>query len=84
MRPDNSFDFETLRSRQGQAEAILVAYDMMEANGQDVRPEPLEARRKALVAPAIAQGRGGARRYPTERGGVDPIRPDTRRIEIGR
>jgi hypothetical protein len=26
MRPDNSFDFEGLRSRQGQAEAILVAY----------------------------------------------------------
>ena len=28
MRPDNSFDFEALRSRQGQAEAILVAYDI--------------------------------------------------------
>src|SRR5881392_2937647 len=49
MRPDNSFDFEALRSRQGQAEAILVAYDVMEADGQDVRPEPLEARRKTLT-----------------------------------
>ena len=44
--PDNIFDFECLRSRQGQAEAILVAYDIMEADGQDLRPEPLEERRK--------------------------------------
>jgi hypothetical protein len=28
LRPDNSFDFQALRSRQGQAEAILVAYDV--------------------------------------------------------
>src|SRR5881392_1124574 len=49
MRPDNSFDFEALRSRQGQAEAVLVAYDIMEVDGQDVRPEPLEERRKRLA-----------------------------------
>ena len=30
LRTDNSFDFEALRSRQGQAEAILVAYDIMQ------------------------------------------------------
>jgi ATP-dependent DNA ligase len=30
----------------GQAEAILVAYDIMEVDGRDVRPEPLEQRRK--------------------------------------
>jgi ATP-dependent DNA ligase len=42
-------DFEALRSRKGQAEAILVAYDIMGGeNGQDVRPEPLEERRKRL------------------------------------
>jgi len=29
MRRDNTFDFEGLRSRQGQAEAILVAYDCL-------------------------------------------------------
>jgi bifunctional non-homologous end joining protein LigD len=45
LRTDNSFDFEALRSRQGQAEAILVAYDLMELE----RPEPLEARRKRLA-----------------------------------
>ena len=48
MRPGKTFDFEALRSRQGQAEAILVAYDVMEVDGQDVRPEPLEERRKRL------------------------------------
>ena len=37
MRSDGTFDFEGLRSRQGQAEAILVAYDVMELDGQDMR-----------------------------------------------
>src|SRR3954464_14355847 len=49
LRPDNTSDFQALRSRQGQAEAILVAYDIMEANGQDVRPEPPEERRNRLA-----------------------------------
>ena len=35
-------------------EAILVAYDIMEVDGQDVRPEPLEERRERLGAAAIA------------------------------
>jgi hypothetical protein len=48
LRPDHSFNFEALRSRQGQAEAILVAYDL-EMDGQDVRPEALEERRKRLA-----------------------------------
>ena len=49
LRSDTTSDFEALRSRQGQAEAILVAYDIMEVDGQDVRPEPLEERRKRLA-----------------------------------
>jgi bifunctional non-homologous end joining protein LigD len=48
LRPDNTSDFEGLRSRQGQAEAILVAYDVLGLNGQDMRPEALEERRKRL------------------------------------
>ena len=36
-------------SRQRQAEAILVAFDVLEVDGQDVRPEPLEERRKRLA-----------------------------------
>jgi bifunctional non-homologous end joining protein LigD len=39
LRPDNTSDFEALRSRQGHAEAILIAYDIMETDGPDVRPE---------------------------------------------
>ena len=37
--------FEALRSLPREAEAILVACDVMDADGQDVRPEPLEERR---------------------------------------
>jgi bifunctional non-homologous end joining protein LigD len=48
MRWDNTSDFEGLRSRQGQAEAILVAYDVMELDGRDMRLEALEERRKRL------------------------------------
>jgi ATP-dependent DNA ligase len=39
MRSDGTFDFEGLRSRQGQAEAILVAYDVMELDGHDMRAD---------------------------------------------
>ena len=49
LRADNTSDFEGLRSRQGQAEAILVTYDVMELDGADMRGEPLEARRQRLT-----------------------------------
>jgi bifunctional non-homologous end joining protein LigD len=49
LRSDNTSNFDVLRSRQGQAEAILVAYDVMEVDGADMRPEPLEERRKRLA-----------------------------------
>jgi hypothetical protein len=42
MRSDNTFDFEGFRSRQGQAEAILVAYDVMEIDEPAIRPESKE------------------------------------------
>jgi ATP-dependent DNA ligase len=48
MRPDNTFDFEGLRSRHVQAEGVLVAYDVMEVDGRDVRPERRETKRKPL------------------------------------
>ena len=71
LRPPMTLpDFEALRSRQGQAEAILVAYDIMEVEGQDVRPEPLEERRKRwrscyLVATRrCVRGSSSVRRSP--------------------
>jgi len=42
-------DFQALRSREGQANAVLVAYDLLEIDGQDIRREPLQDRRKRLV-----------------------------------
>jgi hypothetical protein len=48
LRSDNLSDSDGLRSRQGQSEAILVTYDVLEV-GQDVRPESLEERRKRLA-----------------------------------
>ena len=36
---------------QPKAEAILVAYDLMEADGQDLRPEPLEERVSEAAIP---------------------------------
>jgi bifunctional non-homologous end joining protein LigD len=49
LRPDNSFDFAALRSKDGQGEAVLVAYDLMQVDAEDVRGEGLEARRKRLA-----------------------------------
>ena len=66
MRPDNRSDFEALRSRQGQAEAILVAYDIMEADGQDMRPEPLEERQEEASEAAIAQNQSNARGHSAQ------------------
>jgi bifunctional non-homologous end joining protein LigD len=42
LRPEHRFDFDALCSREGQGEAILVAYDLMQVEGEDVRGEPLE------------------------------------------
>jgi|tagenome__1003787_1003787.scaffolds.fasta_scaffold19580254_1 hypothetical protein len=46
--------FEGLRSRKGQTEAILVTYDVLEVDGEDMRPEPLEER---ASAPVINRGK---------------------------
>ena len=45
-----------------------MAYDIMEADGQDVRPEPLEERRKLLGEAAVPQDQGDAKRHPNQRG----------------
>src|SRR6187399_75392 len=49
MRSADRCDCEALRSRQGQAEAILVTYDVTQVEGADLRSEPLEKRRKHLT-----------------------------------
>ena len=37
-----------MRTSAGQANAILIAYDLLEVDGQDIRREPLQDRRKRL------------------------------------
>ena len=49
-RPDGNSDFHALRSCAGAAEAILVAFDLVELDGRDFRREPLEVRRTLLAA----------------------------------
>ena len=44
--PDNTSDFDSLRSRQGQAEAILVAYDVMDNGRAGRAPRASRRRRK--------------------------------------
>ena len=43
------------------------AYDLMEAKGQDIRPEPLEERRKRLSKLLSRKTKADARRHPTQR-----------------
>jgi len=49
---DGRSDFDRMRacfSRHGAPEAILYAFDLLELDGQDLRPKPWAARRDALV-----------------------------------
>jgi bifunctional non-homologous end joining protein LigD len=45
---DGHSQFNALRAKQGQARAILIAFDLLEVDGEDLRREPLEARRARL------------------------------------
>ena len=49
LRSDATSDFEALRSRQGQAEAVLVAYDIMEVRTGRTCAQSLWKNRKRLT-----------------------------------
>ena len=49
LRDDGHSDFEALRSRGGGSRAILVVFDILELEGQDLRRRPLEERRDHLT-----------------------------------
>jgi bifunctional non-homologous end joining protein LigD len=53
LRPDGHSDFATLRTKAGSARACLVAFDLLNLNGEDIRHRPLEERRAAL-SPLVA------------------------------
>ena len=53
VRPDGHSDFAALRTKAGSARACLVAFDLLNLNGEDFRQRPLEERRVAL-SPLVA------------------------------
>jgi bifunctional non-homologous end joining protein LigD len=46
--PDGRDDFHALRSKGGAQHAILMAFDLLELDGRDLRPLPLDQRRAEL------------------------------------
>jgi bifunctional non-homologous end joining protein LigD len=48
FRPDGHNDFTALRTNRGAAEASLVAYDLLQFQGEDWRKLALEVRRAQL------------------------------------
>jgi bifunctional non-homologous end joining protein LigD len=46
---DGLADFERLRSRRHDDEAVLCAFDLIELDGRDLRREPIEERKAALA-----------------------------------
>ena len=57
VRSDGHSDFAALRTKAGSARACLVAFDLLNLNGEDFRKRPIEERRAAL-SPLVA-GVGG-------------------------
>jgi len=52
-RPDGVSDFDRLRAavgRKGSRDAFLMAFDLLELDGQDLRREPWETRRETLAS----------------------------------
>lgn len=48
QREDGTEDFYALRSRESARNAILIAFDILEINGRDLRPVPLMERKGEL------------------------------------
>jgi bifunctional non-homologous end joining protein LigD len=46
---DSAYDFHALRTRAGQQSASLIAFDLLDLEGADLRTWAVEARREALV-----------------------------------
>ena len=51
--PDGHSDFAALRTKARSARACLVAFDLLNFNGEDLRQHPIEERRAAL-SPLVA------------------------------
>jgi bifunctional non-homologous end joining protein LigD len=53
LRPDGHSDFLALNGKEGGAQAILIAFDVLEVEGLDFRREPIE-RRRAMLSELLA------------------------------
>jgi bifunctional non-homologous end joining protein LigD len=58
LRSDGRSDFGALLTTRGQAQAALVAFDLLRLEGDDLRHRPLVKRREALAR--LIAGAGGA------------------------
>ncbi len=54
LRDDGTSDFDRLHSRRDDAEVQLLGFDLLEPDGLDVRPWPLERRKDALSPSSCA------------------------------
>jgi bifunctional non-homologous end joining protein LigD len=50
QRPNGHCDFDALKTRSGAASAVLIGFDLLRHDGQELRRDPLEARRARLAA----------------------------------
>jgi bifunctional non-homologous end joining protein LigD len=57
-RQDLTSDFHALRHGPGQSQAILMAFDILELNGEDLRRHPLRHRREVLAGVTLFQPDG--------------------------
>ena len=60
LRRRRRADFDRIRYRRHDASVFLYAFDLIELNGDDLRREPLEAR-KATLASVLAKAAPGLR-----------------------
>jgi bifunctional non-homologous end joining protein LigD len=58
LRPDGVSDFDALHDRRRDREVQLLAFDLLELDGEDLRPDPLE-RRKAGLATLLRRSQTG-------------------------
>jgi bifunctional non-homologous end joining protein LigD len=49
LRPDGVSDFDALDDRRRDREVQLLAFDLLELDGEDLRPDPLERRKAGLA-----------------------------------
>jgi bifunctional non-homologous end joining protein LigD len=58
LRPDGVSDFDALHDRRRDGEVQLLAFDLLELDGEDLRPDPLE-RRKAGLPKLLRRSQAG-------------------------